>query len=111
MNYTLDSVKHAKECLEQQYKGQKVTYIPVVKTLKEIANNETKGLFYFGIVTCGNQDPATETHKIEFFDETETKIIEVLPDNQIIILFKNVVPTNVDEYGQFRGFELHVEGL
>lgn len=106
MNYTLDSVKHAKECLKQSNKGRDIIDLPIIKNVSEILDNPDKEIFYFGVVTIGENTPTNETDLVNFYDENDTKIISVLPNNQIVLLFNRMTSVNANLSGQFRGFEL-----
>jgi hypothetical protein len=106
MNYTLDSVKHAKECLQELKKTTKIIETPIVTSLSDLENN-VENIFFFGIVTNGSNN-----EKINFFLE-DKKIITIAKNSQVIVLFSSIdivkISGNVDEpEGQFRGFQIEV---
>ncbi|WP_299116886.1 hypothetical protein [uncultured Winogradskyella sp.] len=110
MQFTLDSVKHAKAVLKEKYKGEKINVTPLLEIdLSNLTESEEK-VYYFGITTIG-----TNANNIIFYDSSTEKIIEVTQHNQIILLFNNIKSFDSDDNevtaikGQFRGFELRIE--
>lgn len=107
MQYTLDSVTHAIECLKEKTNSKKVEYLPLVATLEEISYRENNH-YYFGVITTGNNiDKITlNSFGIDF--------IEVDGNSQIVALFSWIqferITGNTDfPQGQFRGFRLITE--
>mgnify|MGYP001452355849 CR=1 FL=1 len=104
MQFTLDSVEHAKAILEDLNPGQKVTYRPVLvnNSNKEFITDENSKKYFFGILTAGT---GTEL-KVNFINGN----ITIPEENQIIELFKSldITSTETDNF-QFRGFELTLQ--
>ena len=104
MQFTLDSVEHAKSILQEMHRNQDVTYRPVLvnNSNKELIMEENEIKYFFGIVTAGN---GTEI-KVNFIDGD----ITIPEQNQIIEFFKSLTITSAEtDNFQFRGFELTVQ--
>jgi len=109
MQYTLDSREQVLAGLHELYPSKKIKSKSALLTndltrLKE----ENEGVFYFGVLTLGNNIKATLN-----FEGLET--IEVQKNSQIIELFSNISLTKDDgtplievPKGFFRGFEITI---
>jgi hypothetical protein len=105
MNYTLDSVEHAKECLKQELNIKKIDVIPIFCPIHKLEYSK-ENIFYFGVFTLG---PNIDILSIESFGMT---VLEMESNSQGYFLFKNAGATfssgNIP-FGQFRGFQLICE--
>lgn len=104
MNYTLDSVEHAKEVLKETLKIKNVTAIPVVLDLEQLTKKELNN-YYFGVITIGSN---IEKLNLSLFG---LNFIDVEKNSQIIELFDFLTITKVVNdlnysKGHFRGFRL-----
>jgi helix-turn-helix protein len=108
MNYTMDSVQHAKAVLEERTKLKIKSFLPVFNTdLKAL--NHFRNRYFFGVITLGNN---VEKGVLKY---EENPFITVTTNSQIIILFQSLECTTLEdvettsEYefeGTFRGFEI-----
>jgi hypothetical protein len=108
MNYTLDSVQHAIECLREKLNIQKISKTALVCGLDELTekNNNT---YYFGVLNIGEN---VTNCQLQLFG---MNFIDIPFNNQIICLFDNIdlslnpsSETSIHK-GQFRGFILVTE--
>lgn len=108
MQYTLDSVTHAKEVVLSRFSSNKVEEkVYQTKDLNTLTKHENT--FYFGVLTCGSN-----IKKCTVFDD-DNEIIDVNKNSQVIELFSHLkffdetnqeITTGVK--GRFRGFEITV---
>ena len=110
MQFTLDSVKHAKAVLKEQYKQREITKTPVlISDLSELFTAK-ENTYFFGVTTIGDNP-----NDVKFYNEVTDDILKVRPNSQSILLFKNLKSFDSDNNevtaikGQFRGFELRIE--
>lgn len=113
MNYTLDSVKHFRNCLKELKRDFDVSkpkplYLSSDKT--ELTNSaSSKKTYYFGVLTVGSECTADL-----YFDGN--KVSTVRKNSQIITEFSHVVYhdlggneiTDSSEGGSFRGFQMNL---
>ena len=122
MNYSLDSVKDVKECLAEKYKGHKITSRPIFTRLDLINKNEESNVFYFGLCSLSGEvylNGDLVTPNIDFKNEINEDIISVNTNNQIIEFFhhfdctlgEGLSTVEISPVGQFRGFEITIQGL
>ena len=106
MEYTLDSVTHAMQCLKEKLKIKKIKHIPMLGSLEEIWSKKDN-VYYFGVVTVGHN---IENMKLMLLG---VNFIEIQTDTQIISLFDHMtfdkLESNTIAQGQFRGFMLLCE--
>jgi hypothetical protein len=106
MEYTLDSITHAVECLKEKLNIKEVTTIPLVANLDkltEIRNN----VYYFGVLTTGDNTINIGLNLLGM------NYIDVQVNSQIIGLFDSITTELLDgetvTKGQFRGFTIITE--
>jgi hypothetical protein len=108
MNYTMDSVEHAKEVLKEKTKLPVRSCIPLFSTdIKDL--NHFKNRYFFGILNIGNN---VETGSLSFENNL---VINVSTNSQIISLFQSLdcialegteSSSDYEFEGSFRGFEI-----
>jgi len=108
MNYTLDSVEHAKQVLINETKLKIKDFTPVFITdLEELVTKQNR--YYFGVLTLGNN---VQTGILKYADND---LISCIANSQIIQLFQSleciedteVESTSIYSFeGCFRGFEI-----
>lgn len=104
MQFTLDSVAHAKQCLKQNYKDKEITVNEKLCSLEALLENDSNDTFYFGVVTNGTGS------EIILQNEHDHDFVTVDKNNQIIVLFHTIKKIG-NVYGQFRGYELKLKGF
>ena len=108
MQYTLDSVTHAKACLYEKFKKE-------AKEIPFLSNNTTGYIkednsFYFGVLTIGSN----VSYAI-LYDENDTEIIRITTNSQIIEIFSSVKFFDSgdleisNQMGQFRGYVINLD--
>jgi helix-turn-helix protein len=108
MNYTMDSVEHAKAVLIQRTKLKIKSFLPVLETdLNALKHYSSR--YFFGVITLGDN----VEKGILYFENSP--FINVSKNSQIISLFQELELVLVEgsettsEYqfeGTFRGFEI-----
>lgn len=109
MQYTLDSREQVLAGLQEMYPSKKIkTKDTLITADLNRLKEENGGVFYFGVLTLGNNLKATLN-----FEGVET--IEVQKNSQIIELFTSINLTKEDgtplletPKGFFRGFEITI---
>ena len=111
MKYTLDSITHAIAVVKETLQEKVVSVEPILITDFTELGKRIQKRYLFGRMTVGNG-----MKKVTFLLNNKT-IIEVDPNSQIDLLFDRVYSFFEDEslngkdfMGQFRGFEIIVEG-
>ena len=111
MNYTLDSITHAVAAVKATLQEKVISVEPILITDFSELGKRIQKRYLFGRMTVGNG-----MTKVTFLLNNEP-IIEVDPNSQIDLLFDRVYAFFEDEdlngkdfMGQFRGFEIIVEG-
>ena len=108
MNYTLDSVEHAKEAIRATFNKEIISSEPILITDSSILGVRIPNRYFFGRITTGS-----DSENVSFYLNNK-KILTVDPNSQIDLLF-DVLQFNHEEFKkalsfdiQFRGFEIIV---
>lgn len=107
MDYTLDSVTHAINCLKEQYDDYRIDKKSVLysgQDLKKLEEREKR--YFFGVLTCSQGVKANL-----MFNQND--LITVDPGSQIILMFSAASFVDdaglaIEPKGLFRGFEINV---
>lgn len=104
MEYTLDSVTHAKEALKNLLKCKKIEAYPKVCFLKEL-ENQKDNVYFFGVISIGSNF----SYAVPRFHGLD--MLKLDTDSQIILLFDELYINNKLDApnttkGFFRGFQL-----
>lgn len=98
--YIFESVKQAKQVLQKLYKNNEIVVTPILKTLSQLPKVSDEETFYFGVLTFGSEPEKVTLNNLE------NNTIDILPNNQIIELFRSLTYEGETINGQFRGYEL-----
>jgi hypothetical protein len=108
MNYTMDSVEHAKAVLIEKTKLEVKSFLPVFMTdIKDLSYFENR--YFFGVITVGNNVSTA------ILNYEQNPIITISSNTQVIDLFQSLdctvftdieTSSQYDFEGSFRGFEI-----
>lgn len=106
MEYTLDSVVHAMECLKEKLNIKKIEHQALLSSLEDLSERK-QNVYYFGVLSFGNN---IENIGVNLLGN---RFIDCEVDTQIISLFENISFDKLSSQqiakGQFRGFILFTE--
>ena len=106
MEYTLDSVTHAIDCLKEKLNIKKVEHQSLLSSIEDLTEKK-QNVYYFGVLSFGNN---IENIGVNLLNN---RFIDCEINTQIISLFDNIsfdkLDSNEIAKGQFRGFILFTE--
>ena len=121
MQFTLDSIEHAKACLEEHHKGAKVVYRPLYTTSKEdFIVKEGRylfGVFYLSGYKLGSSNVYEDVLLMGYHNddllENFRYSFEVPVGTQLVALSRGLYMNKQDaddkeSYPIFRGFEITI---